>query len=143
LARAAPGSYSVTSLASLLGAVMTILQSHPICERAIVVETKEYSSDQFFCKVRAELQEGNQLQARIYYNQGHIDYAYQLFADMPLLRWDNKEEFHHLETYPHHQHDEQGNIRSSPLASDPIRDIQVVLQEVSTFLARKTKNTSG
>ena len=51
---------------------MATLQSHPICEQATVVETKVFSSDQFFLKVRANLTGENMLQARIYYNQGHI-----------------------------------------------------------------------
>jgi hypothetical protein len=127
------------SLASLLGALMTILQSHPICERATVVETKTFSPNQFFFKVRVEFAEGNKFQVRIYYNQGHIDYAYQLFTDVPLLRWDNKEEFRHLETYPHHHHDDQGDVNSSPLTGDPVKDIEVVLREVSAFLSGKAK----
>lgn len=63
---------------------MATLQSHPICKQATVVETKVFSSDQFFLKVRAELTGENLFQARIYYNQGHIDYAYQLFANFAL-----------------------------------------------------------
>ncbi|RME46281.1 MAG: hypothetical protein D6791_08675 [Chloroflexi bacterium] len=125
----------MTSLPSLLGSVMAILQAYPGCRSAAVMETKEFSSDQFFFKIRAELTEEHKLQVRIYYNQGHIDYAYQLFTDVPLLRWDNKEEFQHLETYPHHHHDEQGNIKPSPLIGDPMKDLGVVLQEVSTFLS--------
>jgi len=127
------------TLASLLGSVMAILQSHPVCERATVVETKMFSPEQFAFKVRAELVKGNQLQVRVYYDRGHMDYAYQLFTDVPLLRWDNKEEFRHLSTYPHHHHDQQGNIKPSPLTGDPVRDIQIVLQEVSAFLAAETK----
>ncbi|MCD6345019.1 MAG: hypothetical protein J7M17_05405 [Anaerolineae bacterium] len=129
----------MTSLAALLGPLMAILQAHPICERAVVVETKMFSPEQFFFKVRAELVAGNKFHVRIYYNQGHIDYAYQLFTDVPLLRWDNKEEFRHLRTYPHHHHDEQGNVKPSPLAKDPIEDIKVVLQEVSAFLAAQAE----
>ena len=128
----------MTSLSSFLGTLMATLQSHPICERASVLETKVFSSDQFFLKVRAELTGENKLQLRIYYNQGHIDYAYQLFADVPILRWDNKEEFRHLETYPHHHHDEQGNVKPSRLTGDPLRDIEIVLQDVSRFLSEKT-----
>ena len=113
---------------------MAALQSHPICEQAIVVETKVFSSDQLFLKVRADLTGENKFQARIYYNQGHIDYAYQLFTDLPLLRWDNKEGFPRFETYPHHHHDEQGNVKPSPLTGDPVRDIEIVLHDVSKFL---------
>jgi hypothetical protein len=98
------------------------------------VETKEFSSYQFFFKVRAELTGGNKLQVRIYRNRGHIDYAYQLFKDVPLLRRDNKEEFHHLVTYPHHYHDGQGKVKPSPLIGNPVKDIEVVLQEVAKFI---------
>ena len=129
----------MTSLSSFLGALMAILQSHPICEQATVVETKVFSADQFFLKLMAKLTGENKLQARIYYNQGHIDYAYQLFTDLPILRWDNKEEFRHLETYPHHHHDEKGNVKPSPLTGDPVRDIEIVLRDVSSFLSGKAK----
>jgi len=126
----------LTSLPFLLGALTAILQAHPLCEKVIEMETKEFSLEQFFFKVRAELIGKSKLQVRIYYNQGHIDYAYQFFTEVPLLRWDNKEEFRNLATYPHHHHDEQGNVKPSPLVGDPIRDIGVVLQEVSAFLSR-------
>jgi len=80
-------------MSSLMGRLMAIIQSHPVCKGAKVVETKAFSPDQFFFKLRAELVGGNNFQVRIYFNQGHIDYAYQLFAHVPFLRWDNKEEF--------------------------------------------------
>lgn len=70
----------MTSLSSLLGTLMATLQSHPICELATVVETKVFSPDQFFFKVRAEFTGGYNFQARIYYNQGYIDYAYQILT---------------------------------------------------------------
>lgn len=122
------------SLASLLGALMAILQAHPVCKRVTGVETKAYSTNQFFFRVRAELTDESKFQVRIYHNHGHIDYAYQLFTDVPLLRWDNKEEFRNLKTYPHHHHDEQGHVKPSPLTGDPVRDIEAVLQEISLFL---------
>ena len=125
----------MTTLPSLLSTVMAILQAHPLCKKVSEVETKEFSSEQFFFKVRVELTGGNRLQVRIYFNRGHVDYAYQLFTTVPLLRWDNKEEFRHLATYPHH-HDEHGLVKSSPLVGDPIKDIEVVLQKVSEFLAK-------
>jgi hypothetical protein len=65
---------------------MAILQPHPICKQAMVVETRVFSPEQFFFKVRAEFTGENKFQVRIYYNLGHIDYAYQLFTDVPLLR---------------------------------------------------------
>lgn len=89
--------------------------------------------------MRAQFIAEHNFQLRIYYNYGHIDYAYQLFTDVPLLRWDNKEEFAHLHTYPHHFHDQYGHVHPSSLTGDPITDIEVVLNELSTFLSNQFK----
>ncbi|MCG2770325.1 MAG: DUF6516 family protein [Anaerolineae bacterium] len=119
----------------MLGVLMAILQAHPLCKRVAVVEIKQFSADQFSFKIRAVLlKEDAQLQVRMYYNRGHLDYAYQLFSDAPLVRWDNKEEFRHLGSYPHHHHDAQGRVLPSPLTGEPVQDIAIVLQEVTAFL---------
>ena len=118
---------------------MAKIQSHPMCERAYVMETKAFSRDQFFFKIRAEFTGENDFQARIYYNRGHIDYAYQLFTHIPLMRWDNKEEFQNIMTYPHHLHDDNGNVKESPLTGDPVKDIEVVLQGISTLIIDNTE----
>ncbi len=120
---------------ALVGVIKTILQAHPLCKRVTVIETREFSSDQFLCKLRADLPKDYRLQVRIYYNRGHIDYAYQLFTSVPVLRWDNKEEFRQLATYPHHHHDERGDVVASPLTGDPGQDLAVVLRRVDEFLA--------
>jgi len=125
------------SLPSLLGFVVTGLQAHPLCEDVAVIETRAFSPDQFFLKVRAKLPDSHKLQVRIYFNRGHTDYAYQLFAAEPLLRWDNKEEFRHLPTFPHHYHDDKGNVLSSPLSGDVIVDLQIVLTEISGYFSRR------
>ena len=129
----------MTSLPALLGAVTAILQAAALCKQIARVETKEFSADQFLFKIRAELEGGDHLQVRIYYNRGHIDYAYQLFADAPLLRWDNKEEFDYLSTYPHHHHDEQGKVYPSPLTGDPVSDVQTVLRTISEFISSRPR----
>ena len=130
----------MVSLTSLLGNVSAIIQSHPICQRLTVIETREYAHDQFVFKMRALVSDGMNFQARVYFNRGHIDYAYQLFGSVPLLRWDNKEEFHSISTYPHHHHNEFGRIQSSPLSGDPLVDIPIVLDEVAKFLASSAQN---
>lgn len=122
------------SLPALLGSVMAVLQGHSLCQQVDIVETKAFSADQFFFKIRVRLTGEFQLQVRLYYNQGHLDYAYQLFTDFPLLRWDNKEEFPHLDTYPHHHHDRDGNVVVSPLQGKPVEDLNIVLQLVEKAL---------
>lgn len=129
----------MTSLPSLLGALTAILQAHSLCKQITNVETKEFSADQFLFKIRVELEGNDHLQVRIYYNRGHIDYAYQLFADAPLLRWDNKEEFDYLSTYPHHHHDAQGKVYPSPLTGDPVSDVQTVLRTISEFISSRPR----
>jgi hypothetical protein len=122
----------------MLGALTAILQAHPLCERTAILETREFSPDQFYFKVRAELSQGYGFQARIYSNAGHVDYAYQLFKeDRPILRWDNKEEFRSLKTYPHHHHDDRGNIQPSPLKGEPQDDIALVLREIRKYLRKR------
>ncbi len=128
----------MTSLPALLGALTAILQAHPLCDRVVSVETKEFAQDQFLFKIRAKLAGEYYVQMRIYYNCAHIDYAYQLFADAPLLRWDNKEEFSYILTYPHHHHDEYGKVHSSPLVGDPVHDVPIVLQAVSEFISGRS-----
>ncbi len=127
------------TLPSLLAGLVAVLQAHPLCGNIASRETQEFSTDQFFLKIRVDLPEGNKFQVRVYYNRGHIDYAYQLFREIPLLRWDNKEEFRQLETYPHHHHDEQGNVHSSPLGGDPLKDLEYVLGRVSAFVGTQSK----
>ena len=117
----------MTSLPGLLGKLMVLLQAHPLCKHTEILETRTFSSEQFFFKIRAEFTGEHFFQVRIYYNRGHIDYAYQLFTDIPLLRWDNKEEFPHLKTYPHHHHDRQGHVTTSPLRGEPVEDLGIVL----------------
>jgi hypothetical protein len=105
-----------------------------------VIETREFSSEQFLFKLRADLPKEYKLQVRIYHDQDHIDYAYQLFTTVPLLRWDNKEEFQQLESYPHHHHDEDGNVSASPLKGDPAADLALVLQRIQEFLANRERD---
>lgn len=105
-----------------------------IFTRNSAYEFSELCNKRYF-KVRAELPRDYRIQARVYSNQGHVDYAYQLFKEgAPTLRWDNKEEFRTLNTYPHHHHDNRGNIRPSPLAGDPQADIVLVLREIEKIL---------
>jgi hypothetical protein len=124
----------MASLPQLLGAFLGILEAHSLCKKVVVLETKEFSTDQYFIKIRAEIAKGYKLQIRIYYNYGHVDYAYQLFTELPILRWDNKEEFSDLASYPHHFHAIDGYIKNSPLSGDPLKDISIVLQYLKSYI---------
>ena len=124
----------MTALAEALNFVTTTLQGSPLCSTVRVVETYQFSDRQFALKVRAELVRGGVLQVRLYYNDQHIDYAYQVFrGDQPLLRWDNKERFPDLITQPHHFHAATGSVTGSTLNGDPTHDLLLVLDYLATF----------
>ena len=74
----------MTTLPAMLGALTAILQSHPLCERAAIVETREFSPDQFYFKVRAELPQGYSFQVRVYSN-GSQSLAYDPQEDERLV----------------------------------------------------------
>ena len=98
-----------------------------------VLETRQFSSRQLALKVRAELVSGQTLQVRLYVHENYIDYAYQLFAeDTPLLRWDNKEHFPTLATYPHHFHSLSGHVQVSPLVGRPEHDLPLVIEYITS-----------
>ncbi len=93
----------MNTLPELLNFVITTLQLWSRVRHVRVLATEQFSSTQFAIKVRAELKNEDSLQVRIYHNESHIDYAYQLIcAGAPLIRWDNKEHFATIATYPHH-----------------------------------------
>lgn len=116
------------SLAESLNWVVSTLQSSPYCEQTHILETFHFSNTQFAFKVRAELVTGHVLQVRLYVNGEHTDYAYQLFRnDKPILRWDNKEHFRTLSSYPHHFHNAAGKVEESALTGEPEHDLPRVL----------------
>lgn len=125
------------SMVSLLGTIMSTIEIFSLCISASVIETREFSPDQFFFKIRARLKNDVSFQVRVYYNKGHFDYSYQLFSNVPIIRWDNKEDYPNLPNYPHHYHNEEGTPLPSKLVGDPAKDIRVVLQELERFLTSK------
>ena len=124
------------SLADLLNFVVSTLQASPLCHAVSILETLQFSDEQFALKVRAELANGNTLQVRLYYNRAHIDYAYQIFRkETPMIRWDNKEHFPSIATQPHHFHMSADAIESSPLDGDPQHDLPIILNYLTTLKA--------
>lgn len=95
------------------------------------LQTEQFSATQFAIKVRADLKSGDVLQVRLYCNESHIDYAYQLIRrDAPLVRWDNKEYFPTLATYPHHFRSLSGQVLASDLTGLPDEDLPAVLRKI-------------
>lgn len=122
-------------LPSLLNFVVTTLQRSSLCGQVQVVSSHAFSERQFAIKVRAVLNGNSVLQVRLYRNGDHTDYAYQLIRDdEPIRRWDNKEHFPMLTTYPHHFHTTDGRVEESSLNGRPAHDLPFVLMQLLDFV---------
>ena len=118
----------MNTLADSLNFVISTLENWERSETIRVLKTENFSQEQFAFKVRAKLQGGTVLQIHSYYNRGHLDYAYQLIKkDMPLLRWDNKEHFSEISSFPHHFHTPTGSVEFSVLKGSLTHDLPLVL----------------
>lgn len=125
----------MNSLPELLNFVVTTLQLWPYSLHVHIITTEQFSVAQFAFKVRAELSNSDILQVRIYHNGGHVDYAYQVIrANRPLIRWDNKEHFSTLSTFPHHFHSLSGEVTESDLTGLPENDLPAILREIQELL---------
>lgn len=96
-----------------------------------IVDNDPLDERNFLFKIRCELTSGRTLQIRLRAVAGVIRYSYQEFADKLLRRWDDAPHFSHLPNFPHHYHDEQGNIIESSLIGDPAVDLPLVLNALS------------
>ncbi|MCI0614762.1 DUF6516 family protein [bacterium] len=111
--------------------LVSLLESSGFCENTQITETSFFSTEQFAFKIRTTIFSSLSFQIRVYYNKGHCDYSYQVFDQEPLCRWDNKEHFPEIETFPHHCHSISGSVVESPLQGNPVTDLQLVLAELN------------
>ncbi|MBN2088939.1 hypothetical protein JW964_04975 [candidate division KSB1 bacterium] len=114
----------------LLAELIAILEETPFCDHIRILETSFFSFSQFAIKIRCIIFAKYTFQIRLYYNRGHFDYSYQVFSQEPLCRWDNKEHFQILRTFPHHYHNIEDEVIESPLQGEPIEDLKLVLVEL-------------
>ncbi|MBI2087968.1 MAG: hypothetical protein HYT78_04395 [Deltaproteobacteria bacterium] len=85
------------------------------------------------CRV---LRAAYQLEIRFIQTENETLYSYQLFADRSIIRWDNAPHFPALRGFPHHFHDESGEVKDSPLVGLAVQDLPYVLEQVRGFLAK-------
>ena len=123
----------MNTLADLLNFVTSTLENFPYSTIVRVVEVDDFSQNQFMFKVRTKLSSEKTLQVRLYYNHDHIDYAYQLIEkNQSILRWDNKEHFPEISSYPHHFHTSMEAVEPSSLSGDLAHDLPIVLNYLAS-----------
>ena len=95
--------------------------------------------DRALYKLRCQLlSPAYRLEIRLIETAAELLYAYQLFTDRPVMRWDNAPHFPTLLNFPHHFHAEMGEVKVSSLIGDPLQDLPHVLHAVRTFLLSTT-----
>ncbi len=94
------------------------------------VRVLDYESDVgiiVMYKIRCDLPSGYNLQIRLRQRGHAIEYSYQLFTNVPIIRWDNAPHHPAIATYPHHFHNEKDEVCSSNLSGNPLTDLQQVI----------------
>jgi hypothetical protein len=64
----------------IVSATLIDLISSPVCLAAEVIEITPFPNGNFVIKIRARLKKECNLQIRLYFNDGHYDYSYQLYT---------------------------------------------------------------
>jgi hypothetical protein len=121
----------------VLEAILDTLKRSPLVRDLQVEERDELPTGAFLLKARCRLRRDYRFQVWVRHSQELTRYAYQLFTDHPILRWDNAPHHPELaENYPHHFHGKRGVMISSNLTGDPLRDLKQVLQEIEKHINR-------
>lgn len=123
-------------MTALVDDLLSLLRGHPLVQGARVVNYDETSAGKLELKIRCRLSKGYQLQVWLHQEPTFLDYAYQLFADRPILRWDNAPHYPHIPTAPHHFHNEVGQVDKSPLSGEPLKDLKNVLAKIEKRLSK-------
>ena len=122
----------------MYNALLQILQGSPLTRAPHIIDLKVYGQDAFRVKIRATVSSTLAFQVWLNHNPSHTRYAYQLFSSsQTLLRWDNAPHYPQLAiNFPHHFHDDQGQVTPSILHGDPLQDLPVVLAEIERYLSQ-------
>jgi len=122
----------------MLDEILDLLDRSSVIHNPQVIELIPYGKDAFRFKLRATVDDELLLQIWLNHNDRRTRYAYQLLRKaQPLLRWDNAP--HHpgqTQNFPHHRHDEAGQVSASTLSGDPLTDLPLILAVIETFVYR-------
>ena len=100
---------------ALADELLKTLHRHSLVKTVRIVNYDETPTGKLEVKIRCRLVASYQFQIWLHHELAFQDYAYQLFTDQPLLRWDNAPHYPDISTAPHHFHDENNTVSESPL----------------------------
>ena len=114
--------------------LLNLLRKHSLVKSVRVVNYDETPAGKLELKIRCRLTKDYKLQVWLHHEPAFQDYAYQLFTDRPILRWDNAPHYPAIPTAPHHFHDEFGKVGESPLSGELLKDLRKVLTEIESWI---------
>jgi hypothetical protein len=118
--------------------ILRLLNTSAVLRDLQVIELIVYGQNALRTKLRAEVTDTLMFQVWLNHNSRHTRYAYQLFrGNRAILRWDNAP--HHPEVaanFPHHFHNDSGQLHPSTLSGNPVTDLPFVLLEIQDYLQR-------
>lgn len=120
--------------------LVSFLRSHKLVKSLRIVNYDETPAGKVELKIRCRLVEAYQFQIWLHHEVDFQDYAFQLFTDHPILRWDNAPHYPAISTAPHHFHNENGEVTESPLTGRPMQDLKQVLGEIEKWLSKSTES---
>lgn len=101
------------------------------------VLVEDEAADRALCRIRCQLlRPAYRLEIRLIQTENETIYSYQLFKDQPIIRWDNAPHFPAVQSFPHHIHEESGEVKESLLTGDALQDLPHILEQVRAFLAK-------
>jgi len=122
-------------MSALTDAILSLLRAHPLITSVRVINFDETPFGKVELKVRCRIVGKYQLQVWLHHEPGFRDYAFQLFTDRPILRWDNSPHYPNISTAPHHFHNQNEEVSESPLTGRPVEDLKQVMDEIEKWLS--------
>ena len=122
---------------ALTNAILNFLDRHPLVESVRVINYDETPAGKVELKIRCRLIRNYQFQVWLHAESSLLDYAYQLFTNRPILRWDNAPHYPHIATAPHHFHAEDTSVYESKLSGRVLEDLPKVLAEVGQWIEKE------
>ncbi len=119
---------------ALVADLLSFLRAHPLVQSLRVVHYDKTPAGKIELKVRCRLPGRYRFQVWLHDEPDFQDYAYQLFTDHPILRWDNAPHYPDVATAPHHFHNEACDVSISLLHRNPLVDLPYALAEIEKLM---------
>lgn len=104
--------------------IISTLKESELVSR-VEIKTIDEIYDSGIYKIRCSLIPSKyKLEIRFVKTKEQILYAYQLFSNAPIIRWDNSPHYPKIKTHPHHFHTNDGDVVESELTGDVIADLK-------------------